>query len=564
MATLLAHLRIRPGMEARFEQIARDLYRATHDREANVRRYEYWRGATPSTYYALESFDDLPGFVAHQTSDHHEDASPALREVIEQIDLEWVDPVPDASPLVPTETATAPADASPIEARCYERFTGSILQAWWREVDGSAGQVDGSAGQVDGSVDDIDFMDPAVQEDWFPYYRRLREEAPVWRMPATGDYFLSRYEDVMYVLRHSELFPNARTDSQFRLIQTDEALAYYEEHGWKRSGPLGTNPPIHREYRVLVDPWFNGAGAEKARPLIEQYLAQLVAPWIDGGEVEIVSQLARPLPVMVITTLLGFPLEDIPTLKRWSEAWAMPFARGLTAEQEMYVAEQGVAFQRYIWDHLQERRKAPRDDVLTHLAEATFNDPQSGPRPLTDAEIINLIDHLYIGGNETTTFAITSALYLLVQHPDAADRLRREPELSARFVDEVLRLESPTQGLWRGVTEDVEIGGVPIAKGSTLHLRYGAANRDPAMFEDPDRVDLDRRNASRHVAFAAGEHRCPGEGLTKLEQRLAVELFVARMGDLRFTPGRNDFEHLRGFWLRALRELHVSFTPLPA
>ena len=143
-------------------------------------------------------------------------------------------------------------------------------------------------------------------------------------------------------------------------------------------------------------------------------------------------------------------------------------------------------------------------------------------------------------------------------------RLREQPELSARFVDEVLRLESPTQGLWRGVTQDVEVGGVPIAKGSTLHLRYGAANRDPAMFEDPDHLDLDRRNASRHVAFAAGEHRCPGEGLTKLEQRIAVELFIARMGELRFTPGRNDFEHLRGFWLRALRELHVSFEPLPA
>lgn len=554
MATLLAHIRVRAGMEARFEEIARDLYRATHEREANVRRYEYWRGATPSTYYALESFDDFPGFVAHQTSDHHEDASPALREVIEQIELEWMDPVPGAAPLVPTQTATAPPDASPIEVRCYERFAGSILQEWWREV----GAGDG------GNVDDIDFMDPAVQEDWFPHYRRLREEAPVWRMPSTGEYFLSRYEDVMYVLRHSELFPNARTDSQFRLLQTDEALQYYEDHGWKRSGPLGTNPPIHREYRALVDPWFNGAGAEQARPLIERYCLELAEPWIGTGEVEIVSQFARPLPVMVITTLLGFPLEDIPTLKRWSEAWAMPFSRGLSAEQEMYVAEQGVAFQRYIWDYLQERRKEPQDDVLTHLAEATFNDPRDGPRPLTDGEIINLIDHLYIGGNETTTFAITSALYLLAQHPEAVTRLREQPALSARFVDEVLRLESPTQGLWRGVTQDVEIGGVPIAKGSTLHLRYGAANRDPAMFDDPDRLDLDRRNASRHVAFAAGEHRCPGEGLTKLEQRIAVELFIARMGELRFTPGRNDFEHLRGFWLRALRELHVSFEPLPA
>ncbi len=557
MATLLAHIRVRPGQEVRFERIAEELHRATHEREPDVRRYEYWRGAEPSTYYALESFDDLAGFVAHQTSDHHEAARPALGEVIEDMRLEWVDPLPTASPLATTATAATPPDATELERSCYDRFAGALLQDWWSEVRDAT--ADGAAA----GVDDIDFMDPVVQEDWFPHYRRLREEAPVWRMPDTGEYFLSRYEDVMYVLRHAELFPNARTDSTFRLLQTDEALQYYEEHGWTRSGPLGTNPPIHREYRALVDPWFNGAGAERARPLIERYCHELIEPWIDSGEVEIVSQFARPLPVMVITTLLGFPLEDIPTLKRWSEAWAMPFARGLSGEQEMYVAEQGVAFQRYIWEHLQQRRKEPQDDVLTHLAEATFNDPQSGPRPLTDGEIINLIDHLYIGGNETTTFAITSALYLLVQHPEAVARLREQPELSARFVDEVLRLESPTQGLWRGVARDAEVGGVPIAKGSTLHLRYGAANRDPAMFQDPDRLDLDRRNASRHVAFAAGEHRCPGEGLTKLEQRIAVELFLARMGELRFTPGRNDFEHLRGFWLRALRELHVTFEPLP-
>jgi cytochrome P450 len=413
-------------------------------------------------------------------------------------------------------------------------------------------------------ADEIDFMDPEVQEDWFPYYRALREQAPVWKVPTTGEYFLTRYEDVLYVLRHPELFPNARTDSQFKLLQSEEALRYYEEHGWTRRGPMATNPPIHREYRVLVDPWFNGAGAERARPLIERYATALVDEWVDDGQVEVVAQFARPLPVMVITTLLGFPLDDIPTLKRWSEAWAMPFARGLTPDQEMYVAEQGVAFQRYIWEHLQERRREPRDDVLSRFAEARFNDPEAGERPLTDGEIINLVDHLYTGGNETTTFAITSAVWLLTSHPDVERRLRDEPRLVPRFVDEVLRLESPTQGLWRGVIRDVEIGGVTIPKGSSIHLRYGAANRDPEMFTEPDALDLDRANASRHVAFAAGEHRCPGEGLTKLEQRIAVELVLARTSNLRFTPDRNDFTHLRGFWLRALKELHITFDPLPA
>ena len=164
-------------------------------------------------------------------------------------------------------------------------------------------------------------MDPAVQEDWFPYYRRLREQAPVWRVPSTGEYFLSRYDDVIYVLRHPELFPHTSTSSEFRLLQTEAANRYYEEHGWRRKQTLGIDPPVHREYRVLVDPWFNGAGAEQARPVIERLATSLMDEWIDDGEVEIVRQFAMPLPVMVITTVLGFPLDDIEQLKRWSEAW---------------------------------------------------------------------------------------------------------------------------------------------------------------------------------------------------------------------------------------------------
>ena len=412
-------------------------------------------------------------------------------------------------------------------------------------------------------VDQINFMDPAVQEDWFPYYRRLREEAPVWRVPSTGEYFLSRYDDVSYVLRHPELFPHTSTSSEFQLLKSEAAMRYYEEHGWRRKQTLGIDPPVHREYRVLVDPWFNAAGAEQQRAVIERIATSLLDEWIDDGEVELVRQFAMPLPVMVITTVLGFPLSDIERLKRWSEAWVMPFSRGLTPEQEMYVAEQGVEFQQYIYTHLQEKRRNPTDDVLSHLAQATFHDLEQGvDRQLTDYEIVNLIDHLYIGGNETTTFAITSGLWLLISHPDVERRLRAEPELIPTFVDEVLRLESPTQGLWRGVARDVEIGGVTIPKGATVHIRYGAANRDPERFGQPDDLDVERRNAGRHLAFGAGEHRCPGEGLSKLEQRIAAELFLQRMGNLRFTPDRNDFCHLPGYWLRALKELHVSFDPI--
>ena len=133
MATFLAHIRIRPGLEAQFEQIVHELHQATHRDELNVRRYEYWRGAEPSTYYALASFDDFAAFVAHQTSDHHERASPGLREVTESMRVEWVDPLPDASPLAATASGTTPPDASALEAECYGRFADAVVQGWWRE-----------------------------------------------------------------------------------------------------------------------------------------------------------------------------------------------------------------------------------------------------------------------------------------------------------------------------------------------------------------------------------------------------------------------------------------------
>jgi cytochrome P450 len=405
-------------------------------------------------------------------------------------------------------------------------------------------------------AEDVDLMDPGVQEDWYPVYQTLREQAPVWRSP-TGEYVLTRYKELQHVLRHPELFPNA-VPGQNPLITSPEALAVYQRDGWPRHSPLSTNPPDHRSYRSLVDNWFDKAGAARARPMITALANRLIDEWIDEGQVEFVSRFALPLPIMVITSLLGLPLDDIPQLKVWSEAWVMPFARGLTDVQERYVAEQGVQFQRYIHDHVERKRRHPGDDVLSHLAQARLSAPE-GERALTDGEIVNIVDHLFIGGNETTTFALSSGLWLLLSRPEVHRRLVAQPELIPTFVEESLRLESPTQGLWRVVAGDVELAGVAIPAGSVLHLRYAAANRDETMFADAERLDLDRSNAARHLAFSAGEHKCPGADLSRVEQHIAFELLLSRLDDLRFTPGANDFTHLPGYVLRALKSLDLSF-----
>lgn len=413
---------------------------------------------------------------------------------------------------------------------------------------------------VDG--DTIDLFDPATQENWYPAYERLRAEAPVFQIPGTNLYVLSRYEDIIRVVRDPKLFSveHERLGGDL-LLKYPEARAYYVTHGLGKDvgrgrwSPLTTDPPVHRRYRGLVDQFFQGRGLDAARPMIERLVDALIDGFADNGEVELVKEFAEPLPVTVITSLLGLPLEDIPQLKEWSATWALPFARGLSLDQEMEVARQGVAFQDYIRDVADARRTDPRDDIITHLVQARYD----GERSLTDHEIASIVDHLYIGGNETTTFAITSGMWLMLREPGIYQALLDYPERIPTFAEEVLRLESPTQGLYRTASADTEIRGVPIPKGATIHLRFAAANRDAAVFPDPGKLDLERVNASRHLAFSQGEHHCPGAGLSRLEQRIAYERLLDRLPNLRLTHGKNDFTHLPGFVLRALNHLNLSF-----
>lgn len=400
-------------------------------------------------------------------------------------------------------------------------------------------------------VDEIDLHHPATQEDWYPSYRLLRDEAPVYRMPGSNVWVVTRYADVLHVLRHQDIF---RTGGS--VARSPEARAIYRSKGRERITPLSTNPPEHRAYRDLVDDWFDGRGAEKWRSYIQRTIDELIASFVDQGSVEIVESFALPLPVRVITRIMGFPEGDIARLKDWSSAWVLPFSGPLSTEQEVWVAENVMEFHDYISGWIEERRRRPGDDLISHLVGARL----AGARPLDDHEIVSIVDHLYIGGNETTTFAITSALWLLLREPGLLERVLADRRLVERFLEESLRLESPTQGLYRVVAVDTELAGVRLAAGSVVHVRYAAANRDERMFPDPDRVDLDRPNGRRHMAFSLGEHHCPGSGLSRLEQKLAIDSLLDRLPGLRLEP-TNDFTHAPGFVLRALVALRLEWDP---
>jgi cytochrome P450 len=406
------------------------------------------------------------------------------------------------------------------------------------------------------TVDEVDLFDPATQEDWYPSYDLLREEAPVWRMPGTDVYVLTRFDDIQTVLRRTDIYLRGASESTPGRGMSSLTAGIYAEKGWPRIGYLAVDPPVHRRYRELVDPFFSVLGAEKRRDLIVRIVNDLIDTFADDGESELVRQFAIPLPVRVITTMMGFRLEDIPKLKVWSEAWVLPFRGGLTEEEQIYAGEKGVEFQHHIQKTIEEKRLHADESVISFLAnDARFE----GERPLTDAEIINMADHLYIGGNETTTFAITSGVWLLLTHPETQAQLLADPSKIRGFVEEVLRLESPTMGMVRFAAQDSVLDGVPIPKGSNLHLRYAAANRDWRMFEDPTTLDVDRPNANKHVAFSTGETHCPGAGLSRLEQNIAIGALLDRLPNLRLTPGRNDFTHHPNVTLRAMKELWITW-----
>lgn len=405
-----------------------------------------------------------------------------------------------------------------------------------------------------------DLFGPEANLHWFETYRHLREHQPVYRVPGSSLFVLTRYDDVAMVVRDSERFSNeADKHGGEPLLLHPEARAIYEQRGWPKSFPLAIDPPDHRRYRALVNHFFTGARLEASRALIERHVHRLIDGFAGSSHIEFIAAFAEPLPAAIISGLLGLPAEDGERLKQWSFAWALPFARGLSLEQELWVAEQGVEFQHYIKRHVDARRAIPTGDIICELAHAEIDG-----RPLSDGEIVQIIDHLYIGGNETTAFALASGLWLMLRDPVVHGALVQNPERIKGFVEEVLRLESPTQGLYRTATRDTEIRGVAIPKGATLHLRFAAANRDPTVFPDPDQIRFDRRNAMQHMAFSQAEHHCPGSGLSRLELQIAFAALVGRLPDMQLAEGRNDFAHQPGFVLRALKALHIDCpTVLP-
>ncbi|MFN0096506.1 MAG: cytochrome P450 [Dehalococcoidia bacterium] len=416
------------------------------------------------------------------------------------------------------------------------------------------------------SLAEVDLFSPGAQEYWFDSYQILHAEAPIHRIPGEGAapgtdaFILVKYDDIALVVRDPDLFPfyNPGEETQAEEIFDKEGF------GAVNSTTNTMRPDIeqHKQHRIqITDPWVGSTGSPRHTDMIKRHTNTLIDRWIGKGEVEFVKEFAAPLPQMVIETILGFPLDDIPQLREWEEAQVRRFVFGkthknlMTDEEEVENAKTLVAFQQYMKEKLDEKRSNPQDDMVSWLAQVTYHD-----RKLTDAEVIGVAYGMHIGGNETTQYALTAEAYVLAQRPDIWAEIKTDRSKVRFFVEEALRMYAPTQGLsTRRVARDTELRGVKLAKGSLLHLRYGAGNRDPEEFPDPLDFRLDRPHAGRHLTFSQGPRSCPGSGLSRLEQNVAINLLLDRLDEVHFVPGKNDFKHQPGIML-GMYHLDLGFT----
>jgi cytochrome P450 len=285
----------------------------------------------------------------------------------------------------------------------------------------------------------------------------------------------------------------------------------------------------------------------------------LVDGFVREGRVELVGRFAVPFPLSVIADRLGVPRSDMGDFKRWSDDFTVAIGNHQLGPDELKAMLVSQAeFFSYFDDMVEKRRKEPADDLLSELANARLADGDELERP----ELLGMLNQFLVAGNETTTKLLAFAARRLAQDPALADRLRSDNSLIEPFVEEMVRLEAPVQGLYRLAVADTTVGGVAIPEGASLWLAYASANHDESAFGDPDDVDLERGYSQPHLAFGFGEHFCLGAALARAEARIGISVLLERMTDIRLDDA-NRFEFESSYALHGLRELWLTFTPTP-
>lgn len=363
--------------------------------------------------------------------------------------------------------------------------------------------------------------------DPYPFYRQLQSKSPVYFHPVMRSWILSRHADVVAVLQDPRFSVDRQQSTLFRRLQPFRGRrADFVEA--VNSSLLMKDPPDHTRLRRLVSKAFTPSVVEALRPRVQAIVDELLDVVAPRREMDLIHDLAYPLPVIVIAEMLGIPTADRDKLKDWSDTLAV-LVDPLSAAPGHGLPEAEVAYlelTEYLHDVFEQRRRQPRQDLISALVAV-----EEQGQKLSETELLALCALILGAGHETTTNLLGNAVLALLRNPDERQRLQHDPALIGNAVEELLRYDSPVQLTDRVATADCEIAGQRVRRGTMVALLLGAANRDAAEFADPDRLDLSRQN-NHHVAFGHGPHFCLGAALARLEAQIALPTLLRRFPNL--------------------------------
>ena len=407
--------------------------------------------------------------------------------------------------------------------------------------------------------------DAGVVADPFAMFEQLREKSPVHYVEGAGVWLVTRYDDICAVARNPTVFSSRsatgphghRRDAVLKELAEESATlrAAVESAAFRDREPVlfRCDPPRHTAQRKLVNKAFSPRRVRQIEGTVQVICDRLLDAVIPTGRMNLVADLAAPLPIAVIAGALGVPDGDMPTFKRWSDALAVTIGNdNLTRNQIRTMVRSQAEFAEFFTEVIEDRRSHAQDDLVSDLVHARV-DGES----LTRDELLTMFTQFLIAGNETTTTHITATVMMLLEQPDLMERCRRDLNLLPRLIEESLRIESPVTGLYRTAVVDTEVGGVAVPAGAHLLLCYGAGNRDPDQYVEPGSVHLDRAREGAHLAFGHGPHFCLGSSLSRAESRVALSALLTRTTDLRLDPQAPPPDRVPSYILRGVSRLHL-------
>jgi cytochrome P450 len=419
---------------------------------------------------------------------------------------------------------------------------------------------------------DVDYFSNAeVAQSPYEYWDYLRSQGPVFREPHHGVVAVTGYQEVQAAFKDVDSFSavNAIGGPFPPLPFTpdgDDISDQIEAH--RHEFPIFEHmvvmdPPEHEKARSLLGRLLTPRRLQENTDYIWQLADRQLDEFIANGHCEFLGEYGKPFATLAIADLLGVPLEDRAEIRRNLGAGKAPGGRVGALDHEPVGSNPLQYLDDLFSGYISERRQKPREDVLTGLAAATYPDGSTPPL----LEVVRPATFLFAAGQETVTKLLSSAVQVLGDQPELQDRLRAERDLIGSFIEESLRMQSPTKVDFRLARKTATLGGVHIPAGTVLMLCLGAANRDPRKFDNPDQFQVDRKNVREHIAFGRGIHTCAGAPLARVEGRVTINRLLDRTRDITINaakhgpPNHRQYSYAPTFLLRGLSELHIEFTP---